>query len=35
VKIETRTGTPPEPKLRGKIVFDADGKPEVKLDPVK
>jgi len=35
VKIETRTGTPPEPKVRGKITFNADGKPDVKLDPVK
>jgi len=35
VKIETKTGTPPEPKFRGQIFFDADGKPEVKLDPVK
>jgi hypothetical protein len=35
VKIVTKTGTPPEPKVRGKIIFNADGKPEVKLDPVK
>jgi hypothetical protein len=35
VTITTETGTPPAPKLRGKIVFDATGKPDVKLDPVK
>jgi len=35
VQIETKTGTPPEPKLRGQIIFKADGKPDVKLDPVK
>jgi hypothetical protein len=35
VKIATETGTPPAPKLRGKITFNADGKPDVKLDPVK
>ena len=35
VKIATKTGPPPEPKFRGKIVFDANGKPDAKLDPVK
>ncbi len=35
VKTAAKTGTPPEPQVRGKITFDADGKPAVKLDPVK
>lgn len=35
VLIATKTETPPEPKLRGRIIFKADGKPDVKLDPVK
>jgi hypothetical protein len=35
VKITTETGPPPEPRFRGKIVFDANGKPDAKLDPVK
>jgi hypothetical protein len=35
VKIETKTEKPPEPKFRGKIVFNADGKPDVKLTPAK
>jgi len=35
VTISTETGPPPAPQLRGKIVFDATGKPDVKLDPVK
>jgi hypothetical protein len=35
VKIETKTGTPPTPKFRGTIVFNADGKPDAKLVPVK
>jgi hypothetical protein len=35
VKIATKSGTPPEPKFRGKIHFNADGKPDVKLDPAK
>ena len=35
VKIETRTGTPPAPKFRGKITFNKDGKPDAKLVPVK
>jgi hypothetical protein len=34
VNISTKQGPPPEPKLRGKITYDKDGKPEVKLDPL-
>ena len=32
VKITPKPGPAPEPKVRGRIVFDKDGKPEVKLD---
>jgi hypothetical protein len=32
VKITAKPGPAPEPKVRGRIVFDKDGKPEVKLD---
>lgn len=35
VKIKTKSVPPPEAKLRGKITFDQDGKPEMKLDPVR
>jgi hypothetical protein len=35
VKVTTKKDAPPEPQFRGKIVFNAEGKPEVKLDPVK
>lgn len=34
ITITTNTGTPPKPQFRGKIAFDADGKPDVKLDPL-
>jgi hypothetical protein len=33
VKITTKSEPPPAPKLRGRILFDKEGKPEVKLDP--
>jgi hypothetical protein len=35
VKITAKSGPAPEPKLRGRICFDRDGKPDVKLDPVR
>jgi hypothetical protein len=31
VKVTVLKGPPPEPKLRGRIVFDKDGKPDVKI----
>ena len=34
IQVTTKTGTPPKPKIRGTIIFKADGKPDVKLDPV-
>lgn len=33
IAIASRPGPAPEPKIRGRITFDKDGKPEVKLDP--
>lgn len=35
VKTTAKSGPPPEPQVRGRIVYTADGKPEVKLDPPK
>jgi hypothetical protein len=35
VKIATKSGPAPEAKIRGKITFGKDGKPEVKLDPAR
>jgi hypothetical protein len=35
VKIATMSGPAPEAKIRGRISFDKDGRPEVKLDPVR
>jgi hypothetical protein len=35
VKIAAKNGPFPEPKVRGRISFDKDGKPETKLDPMK
>ncbi len=32
VKIMSKPGPAPEPKMRGKLVFDKDGKPDVKFD---
>jgi hypothetical protein len=34
IKISTKPGPAPEPKLRGQVVFDKEGKPMVKFDPV-
>ena len=34
VKITSSQGPTPKPKVRGRIVFDKDGKPEMKLDPL-
>lgn len=33
VKVTAKQGKPPEPKFRGTISFDKDGKPLIKLDP--
>ena len=33
IKIVAKAGPAPEPKLHGRILFDKDGKPEVKLGP--
>jgi hypothetical protein len=33
VKITSKPGPAPEPKVKGRIAFDKDGKPDVKLDP--
>lgn len=35
VKISTKAGPAPEAKVLGKITFNKEGKPEVKLDPVR
>jgi hypothetical protein len=35
VKIATKPAPAPEPKVKGRIMFDKDGKPEMKLDPVR
>ncbi|HEV3386525.1 MAG TPA: hypothetical protein VG097_17040 [Gemmata sp.] len=35
IKITAKPGPAPEPKVRGKLTYDKDGKLEMKLDPVK
>jgi hypothetical protein len=35
VKIATKSGPAPEAKVKGRIIFNKDGKPEVKLDPAR
>ncbi|WP_439629811.1 hypothetical protein [Gemmata sp.] len=35
VKVASKTGAAPEPKFKGQIQFDAAGKPDVKLEPVR
>jgi hypothetical protein len=35
IKIMTNPGPAPEPKVRGRLTYDKDGKMEMKLDPVK
>jgi hypothetical protein len=35
IKIITKPGPAPEPKVRGKLTYDKDGKMEMKLDPVR
>ncbi|MCE9561855.1 MAG: hypothetical protein K8U57_07355 [Planctomycetes bacterium] len=35
IKISSKTGPFPEPKFKGTITFDKDGKPDVKLEPIR
>ncbi|MFO0825796.1 MAG: hypothetical protein U0792_22200 [Gemmataceae bacterium] len=35
VTVSVKQGKPPEPKFRGTISFDKDGKPIIKLDPAR
>jgi hypothetical protein len=35
VTVTAESGPAPKPQVRGRIVFDKDGKPDVKLDPIR
>lgn len=35
VKVESKPGPAPKPKFKGQLVFDKDGKPDLKLDPLE
>jgi hypothetical protein len=35
IKIMAKSGPTPEPKVRGKLIYDKDGKLEMKLDPAR